>query len=88
LIEHKISAHTHSGVKASFGMNFISTGIIPMNVGKTLSTLFEKRQSGDYEDFIVCDKEDADVLTEKATEFVKTIEQLVSLAPKGHDTLA
>ena len=77
LIKNKISAHTHAGVKTSFGMQFVATGIVPIKIGKTFSTLFEKRQSSDYEDFIMCDKEDAETLTSKAIEFIKTIEELI-----------
>lgn len=58
-------------------MQFVATGIVPIKIGKTFSTLFEKRQSSDYEDFIICDKEDAEILTSKAIEFIKTIEELI-----------
>lgn len=76
-LKNNITAQTHSGVKTSFGLNFVSTGKVPMSVGKTFATLFDKRQSGDYEDFIFCDKEDVDELTKKAEEFVSTITNLV-----------
>ena len=39
------------------GLHFISTGKLPVKVGKTFSTLFEKRHSGDYDDFVYCDEE-------------------------------
>ena len=69
LLKHHIQANTHAGVKSMFGLHFVAKGEIPLAVGKTLSTLFEKRQSGDYEDFIFCDKD----VTRQATYFVETI---------------
>ena len=46
-------------------------------VGKILSTLYEKRQSGDYDDFIYCDKEMTDDLTLQAQSFIDSIAQMV-----------
>lgn len=70
LLKNRIQAQTHSGVKTMFGMHFVAKGIVPMSIGKTLSTLFEKRQSGDYEDFVYCDQSDAELLMQKAKEFI------------------
>ena len=77
LLKHRISAQTHAGVKAMFGMHFVSTKVVPLSIGKTLSTLFEKRQSGDYEDFVFCDRQDALDLTEQAKIFVAEIGKLL-----------
>lgn len=62
-------------IKTPFYLNVMREGVLLWKRNWTI--LFEKRQSGDYEDFIVCDKEDADTLTEKAIEFVKTIERII-----------
>lgn len=66
LLKHKIEAKSHAGVKAMLGLHFVSKGLIPVSIGKILSTLYEKRQSGDYDDFIYCDKEMTDDLTIQA----------------------
>jgi len=39
LLKNRIQAQTHSGVKTMFGMHFVAKGIVPMSIGKTLSTL-------------------------------------------------
>ncbi len=52
-----IQTQTHSGVKTMLGLHFVSTGKLSVKSGKTFSTLFEKRHSGDYDDFVYSDKE-------------------------------
>ena len=57
--------------------HFISTGKLPIKIGKIFSTLFEKRHSGDYDDFVYCDKEMLDNLYPQAELFIHTINQLL-----------
>ena len=77
LLKHKITAQTHAGVKTMFGLHFVTTKIVPLSIGKTLSTLFEKRQSGDYEDFVFCDRQEALDLATQAKRFVSEIGKLL-----------
>lgn len=77
LLKYDIQAQTHSGVKTMLGLHFISTGKLPLNVGKTFSTLFEKRQSGDYDDFVYCDKSMVDELYPKASVFIDSIKEML-----------
>lgn len=77
LLKHKIEAKSHAGIKAMLGLHFVSKGLVPISIGKILSTLYEKRQSGDYDDFIYCDKEMTDDLTIQAQTFIDYIGNLV-----------
>ena len=77
LLKNKIEAKSHTGVKAMLGLHFVSKGLIPISIGKILSTLYEKRQSGDYDDFIYCDKEMTDDLTVQAKTFIDNLAQLI-----------
>ncbi len=77
LLKHNIEAKSHAGVKAMLGLHFVSKGLMPVSIGKILSTLYEKRQSGDYDDFIYCDKEMTDDLTLQAQSFIDSIAQMV-----------
>ncbi|MBO4665040.1 MAG: HEPN domain-containing protein [Bacteroidaceae bacterium] len=77
LLHNKIPSQTHSGVKSMIGLHFVSKGLMPIKIGKVLSTLFEKRQSGDYDDFVLCDKEMIDELTPKAILFIDFVESLL-----------
>lgn len=77
LLKHRIEAKSHAGVKAMLGLHFVSKGLVPVSIGKILSTLYEKRQSGDYDDFIYCDKEMTDGLTIQAQTFIDYVGKLV-----------
>ena len=77
LLKHDLQSQSHKGVKALLGLHFVSTGLLPVKVGKVLSTLFEKRQSGDYDDFVYCDKEMLDELYPQAEFFVDSVERLI-----------
>lgn len=61
------------------GLHFISTGKLPIRVGKTFTTLFEKRHSGDYDDFVYCDEEMLNELYPQAELFVKAIDELLKV---------
>ena len=45
--------------------------------GKTFSRLFEIRHSGDYDDFVYCDKEMSDKYTPLAEAFIQRIKELL-----------
>ena len=61
-VQNNIKTRTHSGVRQMFGQHFIQTGVISKELGKYYSTLFEKRITGDYDDFIDVDKDTVDGL--------------------------
>lgn len=77
LLKNDIQTQTHNGVKTMLGLHFVSTGKLPLKVGKTFTTLFEKRHSGDYDDFVFCDKEMVDELFPQAELFIKHISELL-----------
>lgn len=69
LLKNNISAQTHSGVKTMLGMYFTAS--------KIFTTLFEKRHSSDYDDFVYCDQEMFDELYPKAEAFIEEIKKLI-----------
>lgn len=77
MLINNIAAGTHSGIKTMLNLNFIKTGKLASKYGIIYQTLFEKRQSGDYEDFIYCNKEMYDDLYPQAVEFIERIKCLV-----------
>jgi uncharacterized protein (UPF0332 family) len=78
LLKHGYECGTHKGVKAMLNLHFVVTGKIDRDVAKTLSQLYESRQSGDYDDFVYFNEDDYANLKPKAIEFIKTIEQLIN----------
>lgn len=56
LLKYDILTQTHNGVKSMLGLHFVSTGKLPIKIGKIFGTLFEKKHSGDYDDFAYATK--------------------------------
>ena len=77
VLKNNIQTQTHNGVKTMLGLHFVSTGKLPLRIGKTFTTLFEKRHSGDYDDFMFCDKEMVDELFPQAELFIKSVDELL-----------
>lgn len=77
LIKHGISHGTHSGVKQMLGMHFVATGLMPREVGRSFSLIFERRHSSDYDDFVYTSEEEIDDLLLKAKDFVRTVGELL-----------
>lgn len=77
LLKYDIQTQTHNGVKTMLGLHFVSTGKLSLKVGKTFGTLFEKRHSGDYDDFAYCDQELVEDLYPQAKIFIDTVASLI-----------
>ena len=60
-----------------FGLHFIKTGIIDEDLGKYFSNIFDKRLTGDYDDFIDYCKEEVIVLKEPAKLLIQTIDDIL-----------
>lgn len=50
-----LSVATHAGMRTMLNLNFIKKGILEQRYGWIYQSLFEKRQNGDYDDFVYCD---------------------------------
>ena len=77
MVSNNLEASSHKGIKSMLGLKFITTGRLEPKYGRIYQQLFENRQSGDYEDFVYCDKELYDTLRPQAEDFVKTISNLI-----------
>ena len=62
-----------------FGATFVKTGLIPKDLGKFYSDIFDKRQTGDYGDFIDYSEEDLNDLIPSAKDLILKIESLLRL---------
>lgn len=77
LVANGITTASHAGVKTMLGLNFVSKGLLANEHGKTFSRLFEIRHSGDYDDFVYCDKEMIDEYMPKAKSFIEAVKSLL-----------
>ena len=78
LMQNNFEARTHKGSIALFSLNFIKTGILSNDDGKLYRSLFELRQTGDYDELKDINREDVVCRLEPARQFIKTIENLMN----------
>ncbi|MFZ4543031.1 MAG: HEPN domain-containing protein [Saprospiraceae bacterium] len=78
LLDKEINAQTHAGVRKMLGLYFVQTGKISRELGKFYADLFDKRQTGDYDDFISFDEETLKELLPQAIELIQHLEKLLN----------
>jgi uncharacterized protein (UPF0332 family) len=61
-----------------FGLHFITTGTVDEESGAFYSNIFDKRQKGDYEDFIYFTEEEVIVLLAPARKLIDRIEEILN----------
>ncbi len=77
LISKDLSSSKHSGVMSLFNKNLVKTGIMPVELGKFYSALFENRMESDYGDWIESEDEITEKDIEIASEFIEKIASIV-----------
>jgi uncharacterized protein (UPF0332 family) len=64
-------------VRSFFNHNFVKTGIIPKETAVIYNLLFERRQEGDYEEFVVFNESDVKPWLKEAEYFINSVITLV-----------
>lgn len=82
LIRNGRYSSKHSGVRALFNIHFVKTGEVPKEMARIYNDLFERRQEGDYDDFIVFDAVDVQIWLSEAESFVRCISEWIQRADK------
>lgn len=77
LVANKIIVKSHDGVRQMLGKHFILTGQLSVEKGKFYTLIFNKRSSGDYEDFISHDQKTVNELYPLALDFIDSIDRLL-----------
>lgn len=78
MLKNKLKASTHTGIKTMLGLHYVSKKLLSFQAGKTFTTLFEKRQSSDYEDFSFCDSSTYLELRPLTEQFIQEVENLLN----------
>ena len=60
-----------------FGLHFVKAELIDNDLGKFYSDIFDKRQSGDYDDFITFSQREVVSLLQRAKLFIHEIETFI-----------
>ena len=77
LFKNEIKADTHNGVKTQFFLHYIKSGLLPKEMGKLYSHLFDWRQETDYADFIEFNETQVKPMLESVIELNETLKRLL-----------
>lgn len=77
LVLHGLSSSKHTGVRSLFNSQYVKPGKIPKELARIYNDLFEKRQEGDYIDFVVFQESQVLPLVSKAEQLIKHITGLI-----------
>ncbi len=69
---------THKGARQQFSLLFLATGTIPEALGLSYSELFERRHSGDYDDFVSVEGDAVVRMHEQTVMMIGTIEAIIA----------
>jgi uncharacterized protein (UPF0332 family) len=73
LLTRNLSSPRHSGVMALLNKHFIKEGILPVDMGRFYSRIFDSRLESDYGDIAEPELADVKADLEKAQEFVSQV---------------
>ena len=77
LVQHGLSSSKHTGIRSLFNREFVKTKKIPKKMAVLYNDLFEKRQEGDYVDFVYFSESEITPLIRKTEDFVNHIENIL-----------
>ena len=78
LLKSNIDSNSHKGIRQMFGLHFIQPGLVSKEDGRLFSDLFDRRQTGDYDDFIFYEEETVKIYFQEATGFIQRIISLIN----------
>ena len=73
LLQKNLSSAKHTGVRSFFNRYFVKTGKISKTYAMLYNDLFERRQEGDYVDFVYFSESEISPLIPKTEAFVEII---------------
>jgi len=76
LVRHGLSSSKHTGVRSLFNLHYVKTGKVPKELARIYNDLFERRQEGDYIDFVTFEKAQVMPWISDAEQLIKYIVQL------------
>ena len=78
LLKANIDSNSHKGIRQMLGLHFIQTGLISKEDGRLFSDLYDRRQTGDYDDFVFYDEETVKFFFQEAEKFIQRITVLTN----------
>ena len=77
LLSKDLSSPKHSGVLSLFNKHFVKTGLVPVELGKFYSRLFDTRLESDYADFVTVDMKEILDNLKTAEIFISSVKSLI-----------
>jgi uncharacterized protein (UPF0332 family) len=78
------SSTRHTGVRALFNLHFVRSGIVSKDLARIFNDLFERRQEGDYVDFVCFEEEQVGPWLAEGQRFVREINALIEQELSKH----
>lgn len=78
LLKKSIETNSHKGTRQMFGLHFVQNGLVTKEDGRFFSDLYDRRQTGDYDDFVLFDEETVLNLYKQAKGFNERIFELLN----------
>jgi uncharacterized protein (UPF0332 family) len=77
LVRHGLSSSKHTDVRSLFNKQYVKTGKIPKKFARIYNDLFERRQEGDYIDFVIFQESQVLPWLSEAEKLVEHIKYLI-----------
>jgi uncharacterized protein (UPF0332 family) len=77
LVTDGLSSSKHAGIRGLFNRQYVKTGKLPKDLARIYNDLFERRQEGDYIDFVSFQESQVLRWISKAEELIEYIASLV-----------
>ncbi|HUU16901.1 MAG TPA: HEPN domain-containing protein [Sedimentisphaerales bacterium] len=77
LIQEGLSSAKHTGLRSLFNRHFVKTNKVPKDKARIFNDLFERRQEGDYVDFVSFEESQVLPWLPEAEAFVKNLADLI-----------
>jgi uncharacterized protein (UPF0332 family) len=78
LLMKSIETNSHKGIRQMFGLHLVQKGLVSKEDGRFFSGLYDRRQTGDYDDFFLYDEETVLNLFKQAEGFIERIIKLLN----------
>jgi uncharacterized protein (UPF0332 family) len=82
LVQEGWSSSKHAGVRSLFNQHFVRVSKVNRDVAQIFNDLFERRQEGDYVDFVSFEESQVRAWMPQAEAFVEQIADLIKIPPQ------
>ena len=78
LLKKSVETNSHKGIRQMFGLHFVKEGLISKEDGRFFSDLYDRRQTGDYDDYVSYNEDTVMQLYNQSEGFITRIIELIN----------